>query len=229
MAARLFDKVEISVLAAVLIAVAGVWGFVELMAVARAVPPHAFDTQILLAFRVAGHPDTPLGPLWLQEVMRDITSLGSTIVLFLIMVAVAGYLLLIRRSSTALFVLFALIGGQALSSVLKLGVDRVRPDVVSHLSHVSTLSFPSGHAMMSAVTYLTLGLLAARFTPSRAIRIFLLAFAVLTTLMVGVSRLYLGVHWPSDVMAGWCAGFAWAMLCWLAARFWLRDRPLSKP
>jgi undecaprenyl-diphosphatase len=137
------------------------------------------------------------------------------------------YLLLIRKAGTALFILVAVAGGQALSSLLKAGVDRPRPDLVSHLANETSLSFPSGHAMVSAVTFLTLGSLAARFLPGRTTKIFVLCLAVLTTLLVGVSRVYLGVHWPSDVLAGWCAGFAWAMLCWLAARLLQRRHAVA--
>lgn len=214
----LANWIEFPVLLAGLIIAGGLWGFEELMEVARDTTPHAFDTEILLAFRQAGHPDVPVGPLWLQGAMRDITSLGSSTVLVLIVAAVIVYLLLIRKAGTALFILVAVAGGQALSSLLKAGVDRPRPDLVSHLVTETSLSFPSSHAMVSAVTYLTLGSLAARFLPGRTTKIFVLCLAVLTTLLVGVSRVYLGVHWPSDVLAGWCAGFAWAMLCWLAAR-----------
>ena len=223
----LANWIEFPVLLAGLIIAGGLWGFEELMEVARDTTPHAFDTEILLAFRQAGHPDVPLGPLWLQGAMRDITSLGSSTVLVLIVAAVIVYLLLIRKAGTALFILVAVAGGQALSSLLKAGVDRPRPDLVSHLANETSLSFPSGHAMVSAVTYLTLGSLAARFLPGRTTKIFVLCLAVLTTLLVGVSRVYLGVHWPSDVLAGWCAGFAWAMLCWLAARLLQRRHAVA--
>jgi undecaprenyl-diphosphatase len=219
MAGRQFGGVDVSVLVAGLIVVAGVFGVIELMQLASAATPPSFDTRILLAFREAGHPDTPLGPHWLKEAVRDGTSLGSATVVFLLAAVVAIHLALSRSTSTGLFVVFAVAGGQALVSLLKLLVDRPRPEIVSHLTQVSTLSFPSGHATMSAVTYLTLGLLAARFLPRRATKIYVVALAVVLTFLIGVSRLYLGVHWPSDVMAGWCAGFAWASLCWLAARF----------
>jgi len=214
----LLNRVEFPVLLAGLVIAAGLWGFEELMEVARATTPHAFDTEILLAFRQPGQPGIPIGPPWLEGAMRDITSLGSASVLILTTAATIIYLLLIRRPATALFVFVAVAGGQVLSSLLKVGVDRPRPELVSHLVTETSLSFPSGHAMLSAVTYLTLGSLAARFLHGRTTRIYVLSLAVLTTLLVGVSRIYLGVHWPSDVLAGWCAGFAWAMLCWLAAR-----------
>ncbi|MEW6632763.1 MAG: phosphatase PAP2 family protein [Pseudomonadota bacterium] len=217
-AGALLNKVEFPVLLAGLVIAGGLWGFEELMEVARATSPHTFDTEILLAFRQPGQPDNPIGPLWLQGAMRDITSLGSASVLTLITTATIVYLLLVRRPATALLVFIAVAGGQVLSTLLKHEVDRPRPDLVSHLVTEASLSFPSGHAMLSAITYLTLGSLAARFVPGRTSKIFVLGLAVFTTLLVGTSRVYLGVHWPSDVLAGWCAGFAWAMLCWLAAR-----------
>ncbi|MBZ9675164.1 phosphatase PAP2 family protein [Mesorhizobium sp. ES1-1] len=214
----LLGRVEFPVLLAGLVIAGGLWGFEELMEVARSTTPHAFDTEILLAFREAGHPDSPVGPLWLEGVIRDITSLGSFVVLALITTATIVYLLLIRRWTSALLVFVSIAGGQLLSSLLKLEVDRPRPELVSHLVTETSLSFPSGHAMLSAVTYLTLGSLASRFLHGRTARIYVLALAVMTTLLVGASRVYLGVHWPSDVLAGWCAGFAWAMVCWLVAR-----------
>ncbi|TIQ27975.1 MAG: phosphatase PAP2 family protein [Mesorhizobium sp.] len=223
----LLNRLEFPVLLAGLVIAAGLWGLVELMEVARATSPHAFDTEILLAFRHAGQPDSPIGPPWLQGAMRDITALGSTAVLVLITTAAIVYFLLIRRPGTALFVFVSVAGGQVVSSLLKHEVDRPRPDLVSHLVNETSLSFPSGHAMLSAVTYLTLGSLAARFLPNRRTKIFVLGFAVLTTVLVGTSRVYLGVHWPSDVLAGWCAGFAWAMLCWLAARLLQRRKVVA--
>lgn len=218
-ASRLPNWLEFPVLLAGLVIAGGLWGFEELMELARATTPHAFDTEILLAFRKAGQPDNPIGPAWLEGAMRDITSLGSASVLLLITAAMIVYLLLIRRPGAALLMFVAVAGGQLLSSVLKFDIDRPRPDLVSHLADVASLSFPSGHAMLSAVTYLTLGSMAARVLPGRTTKIYVLGLAVLTTVVVGISRIYLGLHWPSDVLAGWCAGFAWAMLCWLAARF----------
>lgn len=220
----LYDRIEFPVLLAGVIVAGGLWGFVELTEVARDTAPHTFDTQILLAFREAGNPGNPIGSPRFEGAVRDITALGSAVVLTLITAATIVYFLLIRRWTTALFVLVAVGGGQILSTLLKLGIDRPRPDLVSKLAVETSLSFPSGHAMLSAVTYLTLGSLAARFLPGRITKVYVFMLAVLLTLMIGVSRLYLGVHWPSDVLAGWCAGFAWAMLCWLAARFMPRGQ-----
>jgi len=217
-ARTLVNRIEFPILLAGLVVAGGLWGFVELMEVARAGTPRSFDADILLAFRQAGQPNVPVGPLWLEGAMRDITSLGSASVLVLITTATIIYFLLVRRWATALLIFVAVAGGQVLSSLLKVGIDRPRPELVSHLVTETSLSFPSGHAMLSAVTYLTLGSLAARFLPGRVAKVYVLSLSVLVAILVGISRIYLGVHWPSDVLAGWCAGFAWAMLCWLVAR-----------
>lgn len=228
--ARLGGKIEFPILAACIIVAGGFYGFLEMSEVARAATPHGFDTAILLAFRVAGDPSTPIGPPQLHEAVRDITALGSFSVLVFISLSVIVYLVIARQAAAALFVAGSVVGGQVLSSLLKLGMDRPRPELVPHLTEVFTLSFPSGHAMLSAVTYLTLGALLAQVSPGRAMKIFALTVAVLVTVLVGASRVYLGVHWPSDVLAGWCAGAAWAMLCWLVAQWFLRrGRSAAEP
>lgn len=216
--AVVLKRVEFPMLLAGIIIAGGMWGFLELMEVARDTSPHSLDSEILLYFRVAGHPDMPIGPAWLQGAMRDITALGSASVLTLITAAAAIYLFLIKRPATALFVIASIASGQMLSSLLKAGIDRPRPELVTHLAQETSLSFPSGHAMISALVFLTLGALVSRVVHGRTTKIYVLSLAVAITLLVGVSRIYLGVHWPSDVLAGWCAGFAWAMLWWLAAR-----------
>jgi len=179
---------------------------------------HAFDTALLLALRTPGDPSNPIGPWWLQVMVRDITSLGGTTVVTLVTVLALGYLVLERKYATALLVLASIGGGAAVSTVLKTVVARPRPDLVSHLVDVQTLSFPSGHATLSAITYLTLGALLAREQRHARVRIYLMAVAIAMTLAIGCSRVYLGVHWPTDVLAGWCVGAAWAMLWWILAR-----------
>lgn len=218
-----WNKVQFSVLLAGAIVAGGLWGFVELSEEVLEGSSHDLDTRILLMFRTPGDLDNPIGPVWVEEAMRDLTALGSTVVLMLVTAITVFYLLITGKRAAALLVLVSIAGGQVLSSLLKLGIDRPRPDLVSHLAEVYTLSFPSGHAMLSAVTYLTIGALLARIEKRRPTKIFVLGVAVLVTFLVGASRVYLGVHWPSDVLAGWCAGFAWAMLCWLIANF-LRER-----
>ncbi len=227
--APVWRRVEFNVLLAGLIIAGGLWGFMELLDVARDAHPHALDTEILLAFRTPGDLNDPIGPLWVEEAMRDLTALGSTSVLIFIVFSVFFYLLIAGKPQAAFFILAAVAGGQLLSSLLKLGVDRPRPDLVSHLAEVYTLSFPSGHAMLSAVTYLTLGSLLARVLTGLVLKAYVLAVAVTATVLVGISRVYLGVHWPSDVLAGWCAGSAWAMFCWLISRWVLRRTRTRDP
>lgn len=222
----ILSRIELPILLAGLALAGALWSFMELVEIARASTPHDLDMRILLAFRVEGHPDTPIGPPWLEDAVRDITALGSVSVLVLIVAAVFIYFLLVGQGGTALFVFLAVASGQILSSWMKVGVSRPRPELVSHLAAETSMSFPSGHAMLSAVTYLTLGALATRVLPGRVTRAYVLLLAVFVTLMVGASRVYLGVHWPSDVLAGWCAGFAWALSWWLVARLpWRRLFP----
>lgn len=209
------------VLILIFIAAAAVFVFIELVDEVQEGDAHAFDEWLLLALRSPGDPGNPVGPWWLQSLFQDITSLGSTTVAALIALAVLGYLLIDGKQAMALLVLVAVAGGAALSSLLKLGFERPRPDLVAHLVDVHTLSFPSSHAMVSAVTYLTLGALLAQVQARTRLKAYIVGVAVILTLLIGVSRIYLGVHWPSDVVAGWSAGTAWAIACWVVA-VWLQ-------
>ena len=190
--------------------------------------PLAFDRIVLLAFRDAANPSVPIGPWWLLEAARDITSLGSTIVLGIILFAVVGYLLLAGKRAVAWMMLGAVLGGVALNNSLKFAFARPRPDFVAPAVQVFTASFPSGHATLSAITYLTLGAVLARTHPSVRIRIYFMSLAAFVTVLVGLSRVYLGVHYPTDVLAGWCIGVAWAM-GWWALMTWLQRRDELEP
>ena len=181
------------------------------------------DRWLLLALRAPGDPGDPLGPAWVEEMFRDFTALGGIGVLSLLTLASVGYLWLQDLRRVAWFVLAAILGGLLLSLALKSGFDRPRPELVSHGSLVYTSSFPSGHSMLSAVVYLTGGALLAVVHHARRTRVYLIGCSILATLLVGVSRVYLGVHWPSDVLAGWAAGAAWAAACWLAAQ-WVQEQ-----
>jgi len=182
-----------------------------------------FDRWLLLALRTPGDPGNPLGPAWVEEMFRDFTALGGVGVLSLLTLVSVVYLWLQGLRRAAMYVLLAILGGLLLSTLLKTGFARPRPDVVTHGSLIYTSSFPSGHSMLSAVVYLTGASLLAMVHKTRSLRVYLIGCAILTTLLVGVSRVYLGVHWPSDVLAGWAAGSAWAAACWLLAH-WLQER-----
>jgi undecaprenyl-diphosphatase len=185
--------------------------------------PLAFDQNIMHALRNPANPSVPVGPAWLQETARDVTSLGSTIVLGIITFAVVGYLFLARRPAVAWLMLGAVLGGVAINNLLKYAFARPRPDFVTHAARVFTTSFPSGHATLSAITYLTMGALLARIHHSLAIRIYLMSVAVFLILLIGMSRIYLGVHYPTDVLGGWCIGAAWAMGWWVLMA-WLQNK-----
>ncbi len=164
----------------------------------------AFDRAAILAFRSAGNISNPVGPPWVEEAVRDITALGSIIVVVILSGAVIFYLLLLGRRGPALLLLISLAGGTALNDLLKYIFDRPRPDLVLHNAQVFTSSFPSGHAAVSAVVYLTLGALLARDAPSIAVKIYVMAVAMFLVFLIGVSRIFLGLHYPTDVLAGWC-------------------------
>lgn len=216
-------RYEFAALLSVLVLFGGVWGFVELAEEVSEGDTQSIDETLLLSLRNPIDHTDPLGPGWVEELGRDFTALGGVGVLVLVSLGALGYLLLARRYRAALFASVAVPGGILLSTLMKVGFDRSRPDLVPHDSLVYTASFPSGHAMMSAVTYLTLAALLIRVQPELRLKAYTLVLATLLTLLVGISRVYLGVHWPTDVLAGWTAGAAWAALCWLAMR-WMQRR-----
>lgn len=216
-------RVELWLLATLLLAAGGLLAFGMLADEILEGDALAFDRAILLALRNPADLSDPVGPRWFEEVARDITALGSHVVLTMVTLAVFGFLLIARKRGAAVLVAVSVGGGTLLSTLLKAVFGRARPDLVPHAVDVYTASFPSGHAMLSAVTYLTLGALLMRVQARRGERVYILAVAVAVTLLVGASRVYLGVHWPSDVLAGWCVGSAWAILCWTAA-LWLQRR-----
>jgi undecaprenyl-diphosphatase len=206
-------------LAALAVVAAGLLGFAAVMQLVQG-GSHRFDEAVLLALRHPGLPDQPIGPSWLTLSAREVTALGSIPVLTLLGLLALGYLLLDGRWRAVLLLAVSLPGGLLLNSALKHGFDRPRPELVARLAEVQTASFPSGHAMLSAIGFLTLGALLASGTRRRRHRAYILGMAVALTLLVGGSRVWLGVHWPTDVLAGWCLGAAWAMACWLMLRDW---------
>ena len=198
---------------------AAAWAFIELLDEVSEGETRSIDEAILLSFRLPGDPTDPIGEPWFEEAMRDITALGSAPTLVIAVLAVIGFLALAKAWRPALFILVASGGGLIASSLLKYTIDRPRPDLVPHGNQIYPSSFPSGHSMMSAVVYFTLAALVTRLIERRRLKGYALGVAMILTLLIGVSRIYLGVHWPSDVMAGWAAGAVWALGCWLIARW----------
>ena len=175
-----------------------------------------FDEATLLALRVPGAPTVPIGPKWLTEVARDFTALGGVAVLTLLTTLATIHLLLRRQWLPALLVMLAAITGTLISNVLKDIFERPRP-VLTAIADYGVGSFPSGHSTASAVVYLTLGFLLAKSAHRFEMKVFYVLVTILLSGLVGLSRLYLGVHYPTDVAAGWSIGTAWALVCSLVA------------
>ncbi|QEE39898.1 MULTISPECIES: phosphatase PAP2 family protein [unclassified Methylobacterium] len=181
-----------------------------------------FDLAVLTALRTGKDLAIPIGPAWVQETGRDVTALGSFVFLGFLSAATVGYLMLVRKRDLAMVMVAAVLGGTIASTLLKYGIDRPRPDFPNAV-RVFTPGFPSGHATLATVTFLTLGVLLTRGSADRRVKSYFMGLSVFLTVAVGLSRIYLGVHYPSDVLAGWCVGAAWAVSCWILA-LWLQSR-----
>ncbi|MCA9214671.1 MAG: phosphatase PAP2 family protein [Planctomycetales bacterium] len=197
----------------------GTWSLVSIADEVLEGDSRAIDGRILMSMRTAGDPSDPIGPSWFEETARDVTALGSFAALMIFSAAMVGYMYFAKQPWIALFVVVAVLSGTAVSSVMKLRFNRPRPELVPHETRIYTKSFPSGHSSMSSLVYLTLGAVMSRAERRRKAKVFLLAVAVFLLLIVGVSRVYLGVHWPTDVMAGWLFGMTWAAASWLVFRY----------
>jgi undecaprenyl-diphosphatase len=202
--------------------------FIRLAAFVAGETPGEFDVHIITALRNPSDLSDPIGPGWLEEAMRDLTALGGTTVLVMVTLTACGYLVMTGKAQSAYVLAASVIGAMLLSQALKFGFGRPRPDLVPHGARVYTLSFPSGHAMMSTAVFLTLAALIARTQEKTRVKIFVIAVAVIVAILVGASRVYLGVHWPTDVIAGWAGGTSWAIFCWLIM-FWLQRRGKVEP
>jgi undecaprenyl-diphosphatase len=220
---------EYSFLLTLALITGGIWLFIYLAGEVGAGDTTTFDRQVLLALRNPHDPKDPLGPRWAQEMGRDLTALGGVTILLSLTVMVTGFLLLQKKQHAALLVAIATGGAYLFSSLLKEFYDRPRPDLVPHGSYVTSSSFPSGHSMLAAAVYLTLAALLSRVYARRRVQLYLLSWATLLTVAVGLSRVYLGVHWPTDVLSGWTAGAVWALLCSLLARYLQRRGQIEKP
>jgi undecaprenyl-diphosphatase len=200
-------------LAAVLLLIAG---FALLAGEVAEAQTESFDHAILHALRDAdGH---ARGPHWLQTALLNLSALGSTAVMTLLVTLAAAVLLLKRRARLALLVIGCGVGAAIAVIVLKDHVGRERPMVVVALEAARGLSFPSGHSLSASAIYPTLGILLATAFPERRLRVFTIATTVVLALVIGFTRVYLGVHHPTDVIGGWMLGLAWAIVCGLVCR-----------
>jgi undecaprenyl-diphosphatase len=207
----LLKRLEVRALILWAAAAGALWAFLVVAGEMNEGETAALDRRLLLALRTPGHPADPLGPLWLQESMRDLTALGGVTLLTLLTVTAVVTLLFHGKWRHALVMGGTVVLAQISSEVLKAFYDRPRPTLVPHGSFVYSASFPSGHSTLAAATYLTLAAVIARLEGTRRAKIFVFILALLIIPAVGFSRVYLGVHWPSDVLAGWSLGSLWAL------------------
>jgi len=212
------DREELQILLGAVALLALIWLIISLADMVLEGDTRRFDEWVLGALRVANDPSRLKGPRWLTWGAQDITALGGPTVLGLTVLAVTGYLFLHKLYRNGLFVFAASVGGWVLNWILKQAFARTRPDVVPHLREVVSSSFPSGHALTSAAVYLTLGALLMRIAEGRLAKYYCIAIAMFVTFLVGCSRVVLGVHYPTDVLAGWLIGMSWALLCWVVER-----------
>jgi undecaprenyl-diphosphatase len=221
---RLLNRVESRVLILVIGAAGAFWAFFNIASEMTEGETTAFDRRVLLALRNPADSSEPIGSRSFQEAMRDVTGLGGVTVITLVtLVALLAFLMHRRRWHSAILAGTVLLAF-ASSEGLKALYGRPRPDLVPHGAYVYSASFPSGHSTLSAATYLTLAMLIASLEPNRGTKLMVFVLAGLLVLAIGVSRVYLGVHWPSDVLAGWCLGAAWALAAWMVLlRFGGRD------
>lgn len=220
----LLRRLEARALLILLSSAAGIWGFLSIGGEVLEGETTGLDRRLLLMLRTPGDAADPIGPRAFEESMRDVTALGGFTVLTIITVVAVLLLALHRKRRHALVFGLTVLLAQISSNVLKTIYGRPRPDLVPHDSYVYSASFPSGHSMMAATTYLTLAMVISSLEPRRATKALVFALAVAVTVAVGFSRVYLGVHWPSDVLAGWCAGAAWAFAGWLVLQRLRRPR-----
>jgi len=225
---RPLDRQELLILAGSAAVLALVWIFATLADEVSEGDTRQFDEWVLSALRDPANPQVVRGPRWLQLGAEDITALGGPTVLGLTVLAVTGYLFLHGLYRNGMFIFVASVGGWVLNWSLKMAFARARPSIVPHLREVLSSSFPSGHALTSAAVYLTLGALLMRIAEGRLAKYYCMAMAMLVTGLVGCSRVLLGVHYPTDVLAGWVIGMSWALLCWVVERLLERRAGLRR-
>lgn len=219
---------EIRLLMLFLVAAASLMVFGHIAEEVQEGETHGFDLMVLESLRTSD-PGDPIGPVWFEDMARDVTSLGSTALLVLVIVAVSFYLFLARKRGSALFLIAAVVSGTLASTLLKDLFARSRPDAIYQATEVYTASFPSGHAFLSAVTYLTLGTLLMRAQPRRRMKAYIFSLALIIVILVGLTRIYLGVHWTTDVLAGWALGAGWAAASWFIMLVLQRRHTIETP
>jgi undecaprenyl-diphosphatase len=191
-----------------LLLVAAVWAALALSGLLE-----GFDERLLTCLRTVDDPSVPVGPVWMISVVTAVTHAGDSVTLIILSVLTLAWLLARGDRQRAITLLGAVGGVFILTPLLKLLFGRARPDLVEHLVHAGSASFPSGHTLRSAVVYLVLYFIITRSlgrgaSPAR------LSLVLLLAALIGASRVYLGVHWPSDIVFGWLITGFWITAWW---------------
>jgi undecaprenyl-diphosphatase len=197
---------------AVIALTAGTMFGVTYWAVASGVT-QSLDESVIVALRIPGHPEDPRGKPWMEHLARDITSFGAATPLVILTFALGCFCFMVNRRADGVQLVVTVVTGMGFYTLVKYAVGRPRPELVSHLVYSTTSSFPSGHAMASALFYLTLTSIGLGRTAHGMGRLYAWLCVILWIAAIGFSRVYLGVHWPTDVIAGWAAGTAWFLAC----------------
>ena len=223
------QNVDLVMVVALAFIVIGTWLVAELADEVVEGTTQGFDEWVLHSLRSPEDPRQPIGPAWLASMWTDLTSLGSSTVLTLVTLVCAGYLWMRRRVRTLVVLAIVVAGGVVLALGMKAFFDRPRPEYAANMSYVVTASFPSGHSMLSTVVYMSLAVMLARSSTEFRFRVYFISVGLVLTLLVGFSRVYLGVHYPTDVLAGWGCGLIWAALCWLVVHMLQKAGIIERP
>lgn len=236
MKAKTFDvwrglcrNVDLAMLVGLTFVVVGGWAVAALADKVMEGTTQRFDEWVVDSLRSPEDPRRPIGPAWFEAMWRDVTALGSLTVLTIVTSACAGYLLMRRHYRILLVLVVVAGGGVVLTFGMKAFFDRPRPEFASNLGYVVTASFPSGHSMLSAAVYMTLAVLLARASSELRFKVYFIGLGLTVMVLVGFSRVYLGLHYPTDVLAGWGGGLMWAAFCWLGVCFLQKTGLVEKP
>lgn len=215
---RFIKRFEARVLIGVALATGALWTFLNLAEEMSEGEIDALDRQLMMALRNPDDLTDPIGSRNVEEAVRDVTALGGTAVVVILTVVSVLAFLFHKKRLHALVMAGVMLAAWASSDLTKMFYGRPRPDLVPHDAYVYSASFPSGHSTMSTAAFLTLAMLIASLEPRRRSKALAYVLAALVVVGVGFSRVYLGVHWPSDVLGGWCLGALWALVGWIVLR-----------
>jgi undecaprenyl-diphosphatase len=212
----LLHRLELRLLLLFIGGIGAIWLFLAVTGEVQEGETNPIDKSLLMLFRVPGNPIQPIGPRWVEESARDITALGGFTVLIMISVMAIAILVINGKRLQATIFAITVVTAQAGAEIIKAWVARPRPPPMLHHDLIYSSSFPSGHAMMSPVVYLTLAAFISAGQSRHPVKVMMFGLAVTLVIAIGVSRVYLGVHWPTDVLAGWSLGSAVAIVATLA-------------